>query len=280
MTTHTPAPAQQAVLTDEEINDICERPASNTTMRAENDRALARATEQALLSKLRAPVADERAAFSMAFPAALWREGEEFPDQMWAIDVLRGWQARAALASAPVAGEAAEDAFDDGWREAANWSGRDDLLADMDSFAYKVARARCVGKLGQLAAPQASEAQCSCPSGDGSLRHPCAMHPQASEAVSDAAHPVFAFLLGEGPLRGVHFGDRHPDERGAYWWRKDLSAALSAQPGAQKSCNCATCRPHSVEMRMILCETCGDKRCPHAADHRNECTGTGAQKEQ
>lgn len=26
------------------------------------------------------------------------------------------------------------------------------------------------------AAPQASEAQCSCPSGDGSLRHPCAVH--------------------------------------------------------------------------------------------------------
>ncbi|CAB3845986.1 hypothetical protein LMG3482_01871 [Achromobacter deleyi] len=54
--------------------------------------------------------------------------------------------------------------------------------------------------------------------------------PQASEAVRDADHPVFAFLLGEGPLRGAHFGDRHPDERGAYWWRKDLMAALSAQP--------------------------------------------------
>lgn len=66
MTTHTPAPAQQAVLTDEEINDICERPASNTTMRAENDRALARATEQALLSKLRAPVADESPMAKMA----------------------------------------------------------------------------------------------------------------------------------------------------------------------------------------------------------------------
>ncbi len=57
---------------------------------------------------------------------------------------------------------------------------------------------------------------------------------QASEAVLDADHPVFTFLLGEGPLRGVEFGDRHPDERGAYWWRKDLRAALSAQPGAQK----------------------------------------------
>lgn len=39
-------------------------------------------------------------------------------------------------------------------------------------------------------------------------------------------------------------------------------------------CSCATCRPHSVEMRMILCSTCGNKRCPHATDHRNACTGS------
>ena len=24
--------------------------------------------------------------------------------------------------------------------------------------------------------------------------------------------------------------------------------------------------------RMILCPTCGNKRCPHANDHRNACT--------
>lgn len=26
--------------------------------------------------------------------------------------------------------------------------------------------------------------------------------------------------------------------------------------------------------RYFLCETCGNKRCPHAANHRNECTGS------
>lgn len=26
--------------------------------------------------------------------------------------------------------------------------------------------------------------------------------------------------------------------------------------------------------RMILCVKCGNKRCPHANDHRNECTGS------
>lgn len=25
-------------------------------------------------------------------------------------------------------------------------------------------------------------------------------------------------------------------------------------------------------VKMVLCETCGNKRCPHATDHRLECT--------
>ena len=50
-----------------------------------------------------------------------------------------------------------------------------------------------------------------------------------AKGAGEALAPVFQFLLGEGPLRGVEFGDRHPDERGAYWWRKDLRAALAAQ---------------------------------------------------
>lgn len=28
--------------------------------------------------------------------------------------------------------------------------------------------------------------------------------------------------------------------------------------------------------RMVLCPTCGNKRCPHATDHRNRCTGSNA----
>ena len=27
-------------------------------------------------------------------------------------------------------------------------------------------------------------------------------------------------------------------------------------------------------MRMFLCATCGNKRCPHAADHRHACTNS------
>ena len=38
---------------------------------------------------------------------------------------------------------------------------------------------------------------------------------------------VVAFLMGEAPLDGVWFGDRHPTERGAFWWRKHLREALA-----------------------------------------------------
>ena len=47
-------------------------------------------------------------------------------------------------------------------------------------------------------------------------------------------------------------------------------------------CQCRTCfrdrykdddRPF-IMSRMFLCQTCGNKRCPHATDHRLECTGS------
>lgn len=41
-------------------------------------------------------------------------------------------------------------------------------------------------------------------------------------------------------------------------------------------CPCETCQPKSEHMRMVLCPTCGFKRCPHATDHRNECSGSNA----
>jgi hypothetical protein len=28
------------------------------------------------------------------------------------------------------------------------------------------------------------------------------------------------------------------------------------------------------QTRMILCQVCGNKRCPHATNHRNACTGS------
>lgn len=35
---------------------------------------------------------------------------------------------------------------------------------------------------------------------------------------------------------------------------------------------CWSCTPNYPF--MLVCQTCGNKRCPHANDHRNECTGS------
>lgn len=48
-------------------------------------------------------------------------------------------------------------------------------------------------------------------------------------------------------------------------------------------CNCARCiseanlQQDGMPIRysfMIVCSICGNKRCPHAADHRLECTNS------
>lgn len=43
-----------------------------------------------------------------------------------------------------------------------------------------------------------------------------------SSACSAVPDEVISFLLGEGPLEGVWFGEKHPTERGNFWWRKHL----------------------------------------------------------
>lgn len=43
----------------------------------------------------------------------------------------------------------------------------------------------------------------------------------------------------------------------------------------EPTCWCHTFRPVTVtDMRFIVCPDCGNKRCPHANDHRNACTGS------
>lgn len=44
-------------------------------------------------------------------------------------------------------------------------------------------------------------------------------------------------------------------------------------------CRCRTCNPigwfgGEDRSQMVVCEVCGNKRCPHATDHRNACTGS------
>jgi hypothetical protein len=56
---------------------------------------------------------------------------------------------------------------------------------------------------------------------------------------------------------------------------KVADVCISERQEREGACWCETCRPITMDdMRMILCPTCGNKRCPHATDHRNACTGS------
>ncbi|WP_395313144.1 hypothetical protein V1603_19690 [Enterobacter sp. ECC-219] len=61
---------------------------------------------------------------------------------------------------------------------------------------------------------------------------------------------------------------------------KTLSQVITHTPHCSNSpvipdCSCLTCRPVTMaDMRFVVCPECGNKRCPHANDHRNACTGS------
>lgn len=60
-----------------------------------------------------------------------------------------------------------------------------------------------------------------------------------------------------------------------------LRSKIGATPDAMQACCCHACTNERRDAallehwpRMILCPKCGNKRCPHANDHRNTCTGS------
>lgn len=68
---------------------------------------------------------------------------------------------------------------------------------------------------------------------------------------------------------------RHPDVHDnnsvLVGFADDAQPAASAVP----ECSCEACQPNTWgNVRMIVCAICGNKRCPHATDHRNHCTGS------
>lgn len=272
--TNTPAPIPKgSLLTTGQILSLERR--SNIT----DDEALrfARAIESALLSKLRAPVADERAAGYVPFhdqpqqtgvgewcapgPAAEQRQtwllrfadtdrsdcvyyDEQEARRAFAQAEGRGWNCylfeyarRAALASAPVAGEAQKPVAWENFPAYLIDHCEGDTISE-EGLQHALSRMLADPK---YAAPQASEAQCSCPSGDGSLRHPCAVHPQRSETVRDAALEEAAqqcediYSWREAYAAGILHLNTLSTCASAIRALKSQSAALSAQPGAQKN---------------------------------------------
>lgn len=73
------------------------------------------------------------------------------------------------------------------------------------------------------------EGDCTCPSGDGSLRWPCPVHPPEAQPVAGAAAEVIEEMrsrmssrgrVGDGPVYGGELID----------WANRLEAALAQQP--------------------------------------------------
>jgi hypothetical protein len=59
----------------------------------------------------------------------------------------------------------------------------------------------------------------------------------------------------------------------------DSSPKIAESPSGNSpvipDCSCGTCRPVTfTDSRFVVCSECGNKRCPHANDHRNACTGS------
>jgi len=49
---------------------------------------------------------------------------------------------------------------------------------------------------------------------------------------------------------------------------------LKGNPKGGSDCDCHRCmgEQNVISRGMILCDICGNKRCPRASDHRLECT--------
>ena len=73
-------------------------------------------------------------------------------------------------------------------------------------------------------------------------------------------------LVSEGFIEGQ---DRNEDGRFSF-------SIVNKQ---KKPCECHLCIKENDSLplntsKMILCPKCGNKRCPHASDHRLSCTGS------
>jgi hypothetical protein len=58
----------------------------------------------------------------------------------------------------------------------------------------------------------------------------------------------------------------------------NFDAIFGKNKVAEQDCACYNCMkakdPDHVLTHMIVCGTCGNKRCPHATDHTLTCTGS------
>lgn len=108
----------------------------------------------------------------------------------------------------------------------------DDAQGDQDDSIYaENAIIRCRSsaqtlrdRLAQLEFDRAHEA----------LEKQAGIHVSQQASAEPTRDDVITFLLGEAPLDGVWFGEKHPTYPGRFWWRAHLRKAIepSAEPVA------------------------------------------------
>ncbi|WP_313064705.1 hypothetical protein [Achromobacter animicus] len=219
--------AAQPVLTDDEINAACGRHAADTGWHAENDRKKARAVESAMLSKLRAPVADAPEAFENAWknrPYLITGDTDKDKARRW-WDAGRAAPSVAALAKDPFLAARA-------WREpTAN-----------APVAGEAPPTDCQNALRIAELPEVDEALavfCN----DGTLDNAVGL----VQAILDAAPQVSDGVL-PAPCHDLRYHDQY-----RIGWNRCLDAcraALSAQP-AEKPATSAPSPAASQRQAMI-----------------------------
>lgn len=74
-----------------------------------------------------------------------------------------------------------------------------------------------------------------------------------------------------------HYDDDHINDMWAAWsaCRAAMLQGADGNSPVIPDCSCHACRPVTfADSRFVVCPVCGNKRCPHANDHRNACTGS------
>ncbi|WP_246044165.1 hypothetical protein [Citrobacter arsenatis] len=83
-----------------------------------------------------------------------------------------------------------------------------------------------------------------------------------------------SWIAGFKAMLGSEHG-KSDDEIGSWNNHVNTPTAQAGNSPVAPGCSCRTCRPITfTDSRFAVCPECGNKRCPHANDHRNTCTGS------
>ena len=83
--------------------------------------------------------------------------------------------------------------------------------------------------------------------------------------LAEANHPQTGDWLYDDPIELARAIRKGPD----------MPTVQDGNSPVTPDCWCRICRPVTMsDMRFVVCPECGNKRCPHANDHNNACTGS------